>query len=77
MSRGRRAKLTTRQEFEIWQSREAGISVKDTAAYFSISVATCLRTLAKLRVKFGRMEKLPNGRKARAYLTRRENPLQQ
>jgi len=73
VNRGRPRKLTARDEFDIWQSREAGISVKDTANYFQISVATCLRTLAKLRQKFGRLEKLPNGRKARAYLTHREN----
>jgi hypothetical protein len=65
-------RLTTRDEFELWQSREAGVSVKDCAAYFNVSVATVLRILAKLRKKFGRMEKLPNGRRARAHLTRRE-----
>lgn len=77
MNRGRPRKLTTRDEFEIWQSREAGISVKDTAKYFQISVATCLRTLAKLRQKFGRVEKLPNGRRARSQVRHLEIPLQQ
>lgn len=75
LKRGRRPKLTTREEFELWQSREAGVSVKDTAAYFNISPATCLRILAKLRLKFGRTEKLPNGQRARSYLQRRENNL--
>jgi len=73
LKRGRPRKLTTREEFELWQSREAGVSVKDTAAYFHISVATCLRVLAKLRRKFGRVEKLPNGQRARSYLRRIEN----
>lgn len=75
LKRGRRPKLTTREEFELWQAREAGVSVKDTAAYHEISVATCLRILAKLRRKFGRVEKLPNGRRARSYLRRVENTL--
>jgi len=73
LKRGRQRKLTTREEFELWQSREAGISVKDTAAYYHISVATCLRILAKLRIKFGRVEKLPNGHRARSNLRHREN----
>lgn len=73
LKRGRRTKLTTREEFELWQSREAGVSVKDTAAYFGISVATCLRILAKLRLKFGRVEKLPNEHRARSNLRHREN----
>lgn len=73
LKRGRRPKLTTREEFELWQSRESGISVKDTAAYFGIHPATCLRILAKLRRKFGRVEKLPNGHRARSNLLHREN----
>lgn len=77
MNRGRPRKVSTRDEFEIWQSREAGISVKDTAAYFNISVATCLRILAKLRQKFGRFEKLPNGRRARSRVRHLEIPIQQ
>ncbi len=77
MKRGRPRKLSTRDEFEIWQSREAGVSVKDTAAYFDISVATCLRTLAKLRQKFGRFEKLPNGRRARSQVRHLEIHTQQ
>lgn len=72
LKRGRRPKLTVREEFDLWQSREAGVSVKDTAAYFDIHPATCLRILAKLRRKFGRTEKLPNGRRARSYLQHRE-----
>jgi hypothetical protein len=63
--------LTTRDKFELRQFREAGVSVKDCAAYKDISVATCLRALAELRSKLG-PEKLPNKRRARSHLTRRE-----
>jgi hypothetical protein len=67
--------LTTRDKFELRQFREAGVSVKDCAKYKNISVATCLRALAELRAKLG-PEKLPNGRRARSYLTRRELTIQ-
>jgi hypothetical protein len=73
LKRGRPPTLTARDEFEIWQNREAGVPVKDCAAYASVSVATVLRVMAKLRRKLGRTEKLPNERRARSYLTRREN----
>lgn len=63
--------LTARDKFELRQFREAGVSVKDCAAYKGISVATCLRALAELRSKLG-PEKLPNERRARSHLTRRE-----
>lgn len=63
--------LSARDKFEIRQFREAGVSVKDCAAYKNVSVATCLRALAELRAKLG-PEKLPNERRARSYLTRRE-----
>jgi hypothetical protein len=63
--------LSPLDKFELRQFREAGVSVKDCAAYKNISVATCLRALAELRAKLG-PEKLPNGRRARSYLTRRE-----
>lgn len=76
LRRGRPPALTTRDEFEIWQNREAGVPVKDCAKYFNVSPATVLRVMAKLRKKLGRVEKLPNGQRARSYLTRRENPLQ-
>lgn len=73
LKRGRPRALTVRDEFEIWQNREAGIPVKDCAALANVSVATALRVMAKLREKLGRMEKLPNVRLARAYLTRRDS----
>lgn len=63
--------LTPRDKFELRQFRESGVSVKDAAAYKNVSVATALRALAELRAKLG-PEKLPNGRRARSYLTRRE-----
>jgi hypothetical protein len=63
--------LTTRDKFELRQLREAGVSVKDAAAYKNVSVATAMRALAELRKKLG-PEKLPNERRARSYLTHRE-----
>jgi len=68
---GPQPSLTARDKFELRQFRESGVSVKDCAAYKGISVATCLRALAELRAKLG-PEKLPNGRRARSHLTRRE-----
>jgi hypothetical protein len=73
LPRGRQPLLTVRDEFEIWQNREAGISVKDCAALAGVSIATVMRAMARLRKKFRRIEKLPNERRARSYLTRREN----
>ena len=73
LPRGRQPLLTIRDKFEVWQNREAGMSVKDCAALAGVSVATVLRTMAELRKKFQRTEKLPNERRARSYLTRREN----
>lgn len=73
LKRGRPSKLTSRDEFELWQMREAGVSVKDAAAYLKIHEATAQRVLAKLRRKFGRVEKLPNEQRARSYLRGREN----
>jgi len=68
---GPQPSLTAVDKFQIRQFREAGVSVKDCAAYAGVSVATCLRALAELRAKLG-PEKLPNGRRARSHLTRRE-----
>lgn len=77
MRRGRPEALTPRDKFELWQQRESGISVLDCAKYHNISKATVLRVMAELRRKFKRVEKLPNGQRARSYLGRLENPLQQ
>lgn len=68
---GRPPKLTPLQEFEIRQYREAGATIKQCAGLYEISIATVYRVLAKQRKKFG-IEKLPNGQRARSYLTRRE-----
>ena len=76
LKRGRPPALTIRDQFEIWQNREAGISVKDCAKLANISPATVLRVMATLRRKFQRTEKLPNERRARSYLQRRENSIQ-
>lgn len=62
--------LTTRDKFELRQLREAGVSVKQAAAYLNVSVATAMRALAELRARLG-PEKLPNEQRARSYLTHR------
>jgi len=62
--------LTTRDKFELRQLREAGVKIKEAAAYKGVSIATAMRALAELRQKLG-PEKLPNERRARSYLTHR------
>ncbi len=72
---GRPPRLKPLQEFEMRQYREAGATIKQCAALFEVSNATVYRVLAKQREKFG-PEKLPNGHRARSYLTRRETQQQ-
>jgi transposase len=50
------------EKFEMRQFREAGMSIRDCATYFNISVATAMRALAEMREKFG-AEKLPPTKK--------------
>lgn len=69
--RGPEPKLKSVDKFEMRLQREAGVSVKDVAAFAGVSVATAMRALAELRKKLG-PERLKNGRRARAYLTHRE-----
>ena len=68
-SRKPRRILKEVDKFEARQFREVGMSVKDCAAYFDVSVATLLRGLADMREKFG-PEKLPGKRRhlARSHL---------
>lgn len=72
LPRGPQPLLTARDKFELRQLREAGVSVKDAAAYKNVSVATAMRALAELRRKLG-PEKLPNEARARSYLTNRSS----
>lgn len=72
LKRGPAPRLTTRDEFELWQMRESGVSVKDCASWFNVSVATTFKALARLRKRFGRAERLPNERRARSHLTHPE-----
>ncbi len=69
---GRPLLLTPREEFEIRQMREAGVTIKDCCGYFNISEATVYRVLSKLRRKLG-PEKLPRGQTARSHLTRQND----
>lgn len=57
------------EKFEMRQFREAGMSVKQCATYFGVSVATAMRALAEMVEKFG-PEKLP---RTRRHLARRGN----
>ena len=72
LRKGPAPSLTTRDKFELRQLREAGVSIKQAAAYLGVSVATAMRALAELRQKLG-PEKLPNERLARSYLTHRSS----
>lgn len=58
------------EKFEMRQFREAGMSIKDCASYFGVSLATAMRGLADMREKFG-LERLPRARRqlARAHLS--------
>jgi predicted DNA-binding protein (UPF0251 family) len=69
---GRPILLTPREEFEIRQLRESGVSIRDCASYMNVSQTTVYRVLRKLRKKLG-AEKLPRGQSARSHLTRRDN----
>ena len=71
LKKGRAPLLTMRDQFELRQLRESGVSVKEAAAYLNVSVATTMRTLAKLRKKLG-PEKLPNKKRMRLHLTNRD-----
>jgi len=64
-----RKQLRPVEKFEMRQFREAGMSIKDCATYFDVSLATAMRALAEMREKFG-PEKLPPARRhlARAHL---------
>jgi len=72
MRRGRKELLRQVDKFELWQYREAGMSIKDCAAFFGVSRTTVLRLMAEMRQRLGRIEKLPNERRARSYLGRTE-----
>lgn len=72
LRRGRPAALKTVDKFEVWQQREAGVSIRDCAAFHNVSRATIMRVMAEMRKRLGRVEKLPNEQRARSYLQRRE-----
>jgi transposase len=63
------------EKFEMRQFREAGMSIKDCAIYFQVSLATTMRGLAEMREKFG-PEKLPATRRhlARSHLAMSQIP---
>lgn len=65
--RRREGRLKPVEKFEMRQFREAGMSVKQCAAYFDVSVATAMAALAEMVEKLG-PEILPKNRK---HLARR------
>lgn len=68
LRRGRPSPLSIRDRFELRQLREAGVPVKEAAAYFNVSVATAMRALADLRRKLGPEKFTRNGHRARPSL---------
>lgn len=71
--KGQPKKMTTREVYEQWLNREAGIPLLVCAQMAGVSRTTLLRELAAMRQKLGRTEKLPNGRRARSPLARPTN----
>jgi transposase len=67
MKPGRPSTLTPFQEFDMRKHRENGMSLKQCASYFNVSVATVMRVLAKQRKLFG-PEQLKNRQLARSHL---------
>lgn len=72
-----RKQLRPVEKFEMRQFREVGMSIKDCATYFQVSIATAMRALAEMRAKFG-PEKLPPTRRhlARSHLATSHNVTQ-
>lgn len=58
MARKRRKSMRDVEKFEARQFREVGMSVRDCARYFDVSVATMMRALSELCEKLG-PEKIP------------------
>ena len=68
MSRKRRKTMRDVEKYEARQFREIGMSIKNCADYFNVSVATLCRGLAEMREKFG-----PEQFKQRRHLVRARN----
>lgn len=67
---GRKAILKPSDRMELRLMREAGVPIKDAAAYFHVSTATAMRVLAELRQQFGpeKFKALEGRQRARAHL---------
>jgi transposase len=69
---GRPSTLTPFQKFDMRKHRENGMSVKQCASYFDVSIATAMRVLAEQRKLFG-PEQLKNRQSARSHLFMSQN----
>lgn len=61
-SRREQGPLKTAEKFEMRLNRESGMSIRQCATWFNVSMATAMRALAEMREKFG-PEKLPPKRR--------------
>lgn len=61
-SRRKDGNLKPVEKFEMRQYRESGMSIRQCADWFKVSVATAMRALAEMREKLG-PEKLPPRKK--------------
>lgn len=66
--------LKTAEKFEMRLNRESGMSIRQCADWFNVSMATAMRALAEMREKFG-PEKLPPRKRhlARWYIATSHN----
>jgi hypothetical protein len=73
--RGRKAIMKPADRMEMRLMREAGVSIKDAAGYFNVSMATAMRVLADLRTKLGpeNFKARDSRQRARAHLYTSQN----
>lgn len=66
--------LKTAEKFEMRLNRESGMSIRQCALWFNVSMATAMRALAEMRERFG-PEKLPPAKRhlARSHIATSHN----
>ena len=70
---GRKRALKPVEAFEMRQFREAGMTVRECAKYFNVSVSSAMAYLAELREKLGPEKFTKNGQRARPQLRNSRN----